>query len=76
MSGDIREEWRLNDIERKLSSIESRLYELDEIRNLRQQLSNANSDINRVSDENSNLRYELENVNQTLRLHLEEHEAE
>lgn len=73
--GDIREEWRLSDMERKLQSIESRLYQLDEIHNLRQQLSNANSEVQRIADENSNLRYDLDNLNQTLCLHLEEHEG-
>ena len=73
---DIRDEWRLQDMERKLNSMESRLYELDEVRNLRQQLSNQGLDIDRVTQENSNLRYEFQNLQEELRRHVEEHHNE
>tara|TARA_R110000851_G_scaffold304299_1_gene462123 strand:- start:270 stop:494 length:225 start_codon:yes stop_codon:yes gene_type:complete len=64
MHGDIRDDWKLNDIERKADEANSRLYELDSLRSSVDDLNRENREISSVVND---LRYELETLREDVR---------
>jgi predicted nucleic acid-binding Zn-ribbon protein len=64
MYGNIRDDWRLDDIERKADEANSRLYELDSLRSSVDNLDRENREISSVVND---LRYELETLREDMR---------
>ena len=62
--GDIRDEWRLNDIESKISRVEGRMHEVDSLRSTVDSLEHPNRDLSSTVDE---LRSELQAVQESNR---------
>lgn len=71
MYADVREEWRIRDVEQKAERANSRLYELDSLRSDVGHLERANgelrSEVNELRDELSRLRARLEEAEVLIR---------
>ena len=64
MYGDIRDEWNLNEIERKVDEAIRRLYEIDAFR---ESLARLECSVRELSTENDGLRNELQECQDRIR---------
>lgn len=70
--GDVRDEWKINEIERKADNANNRLHELDSLRSDVGSLERENREFSSIINE---LRYELEAIKEGMRELREEEQS-